>query len=264
MRIQPRNANQCGETLETVSYALQSINARLKPCVNQSTRSRENIRSQEHTRHVSPRRGTLGAGLSLTPNFSWVWRDQQHVPNCFNNLIHGYYEPVTVSRRGLGRTLRDLLLLSLSAVLIGTAFAGLKTGEAFPALSSFKLEGNLPDTGKAKVVMVDFWASWCEPCKQSFPVMEDLHRRYGKDGLVIIAVNVDENRADMEAFLKKNAVTFALLRDANQKLVERAGVATMPTSFLIDKDGRVRFLHNGFRGAETKKKYDEEIQSLLK
>jgi thiol-disulfide isomerase/thioredoxin len=131
-------------------------------------------------------------------------------------------------------------------------------------LASFKLEGKLPDTAKAKVVMVDFWASWCDPCKRSFPVMEELHQRYGKDGLVIIAVNVDEKRADMEAFLKKNAVSFAVLRDGNQKLVERAGVAAMPTSFLIDKDGKVRFLHNGFRGAETKKKYDEEIQSLLK
>ena len=112
--------------------------------------------------------------------------------------------------------------------------------------------------------MVDFWASWCEPCKQSFPVMEELHQRYSKDGLVIIAVNVDENRSDMEAFLKRNAVTFAVLRDANQKLVERTGVGTMPTSFLIDRDGKVRYLHNGFRGAETKKKYHEEIQSLLK
>jgi len=264
MRIQPRNANQRGETVETVSYALRSINTRLKPGVNESIPNRENIRSQEHTRQVASRRGTLGAGLSLTPNFSWVWRDQQHIPNCFNSLIHGSYEPVTVPRRRLGLALRDLLLLSLCALLVSTAFAGVKTGEAFPAMASFKLEGNLPDTGKAKVVMVDFWASWCEPCKQSFPVMEELHQHYSKDGLVIIAVNVDENRADMEAFLKKNAVTFAVLRDANQKLVERAGVATMPTSFLIDKDGKVRFLHNGFRGAETKKKYDEEIQSLLK
>src|SRR5262249_50969190 len=144
------------------------------------------------------------------------------------------------------------------------AFAGVKAGETFPELPSFKLEGKLPDTSKAKVVMIDFWASWCEPCKESFPVMEELHQRYNKDGLVIIAINVDENRGDMEAFLKKNSVTFAVVRDGSQKLVERTGVATMPASFLIDKDGKVRFLHNGFRGAETKKKYDEEIQSLLK
>jgi cytochrome c biogenesis protein CcmG, thiol:disulfide interchange protein DsbE len=112
--------------------------------------------------------------------------------------------------------------------------------------------------------MVDFWASWCEPCKQSFPVMEELHKRYGERGLVIVAINVDENRADMEAFIKKNTASFAVLRDPNQKLVEKAGIATMPSSFLIDREGKVRFAHTGFRGAETKKKYEEEIESLLK
>ena len=172
--------------------------------------------------------------------------------------------PVRTCRPGAGRAWRAALVLSVFVLGALTASAGVKTGEAFPDLSGFKLEGKLPDMVKAKAVLVDFWASWCEPCKQSFPVMEDLHQRYGKDGLVIIAINVDENRSDMEAFLKKNAVNFAVLRDAAQKLVERAGVATMPTSFLIDRDGKVRFLHNGFRGAETKKKYDEEIQSLLK
>ena len=172
--------------------------------------------------------------------------------------------PVEARRPGFGAALRNALVLWVCMCAIVTSFAGVKTGEAFPDLSGFKLEGKLPDTLKAKAVLVDFWASWCEPCKQSFPVMEDLHQRYGKDGLVIIAINVDESRADMEAFLKKNAVNFAVLRDAAQKLVERAGVATMPTSFLIDRGGKVRFLHNGYRGAETRKKYDEEIQSLLK
>ena len=155
-------------------------------------------------------------------------------------------------------------LLASIVILAANAFAGVKTGETFPDLTSFKLEGKLPETAKAKAIMVDFWASWCEPCKQSFPVMEDLHQRYAKEGLIIIAVNVDENRADMDEFLKKNAVTFAILRDAQQKLVERTGVATMPSSFLIDREGKVRFMHNGFRGTETKKKYDEEIQSMLK
>ena len=141
---------------------------------------------------------------------------------------------------------------------------GLKAGEAFPDLAGFKLEGKLPEAIKGKVVLVDFWASWCEPCKQSFPAMEDLHHRYGDRGLLIIAINVDENRPDMEAFLKKNNATFVVLRDPNQKLVEKTGIATMPSSFLLDREGKVRFAHTGFRGAETKKKYEEEIESLLK
>jgi thiol-disulfide isomerase/thioredoxin len=159
-----------------------------------------------------------------------------------------------------------LTLLTVLTLLASFAsFAGgIRTGEPFPELAAFKLEGKLPDSTKAKVVLVDFWASWCEPCKQSFPVMEEFHKRYGDRGLLIIAVNVDENRPDMEAFLKKNTATFTIVRDTNQKLVEKAGIATMPSPFLIDRAGKVRFVHTGFHGTETKKKYEEEIESLLK
>ena len=101
--------------------------------------------------------------------------------------------------------------------------------------------------------MIDFWASWCEPCKQSFPVMEELHKRYSVQGLVIIAINVDEKRPDMEAFLKKNTATFTVMRDPTKSSSRRPGIATIPSSFLIDRDGKVRFTHTGFRGAETRK-----------
>jgi thiol-disulfide isomerase/thioredoxin len=175
----------------------------------------------------------------------------------------------TVPKNPGGRPLFRLnvltLLIFLTVLTSLAAFAGgLRTGDPFPDLAAFKLEGKLPDSTKAKVVLVDFWASWCEPCKQSFPVMEEFHKRYGDRGLLIIAVNVDENRPDMEAFLKKNTATFTIVRDSNQKLVAKAGIATMPSSFLIDQDGKVRFAHTGFRGTETKKKYEEEIESLLK
>jgi thiol-disulfide isomerase/thioredoxin len=163
------------------------------------------------------------------------------------------------------RGVRIALFVILSAALLCIASAaGVKVGDTFPDLASFKLEGKLPEVMQGKVVLVDFWASWCEPCKASFPVMEDLHKKYGPQGLVLIAVNVDEKRTDMEVFLKKNAASFALVRDAGQKLVEKTGIATMPSSFLIDREGRVRFAHSGFRGEETKRKYEQEIESLLK
>jgi len=157
------------------------------------------------------------------------------------------------------------LSLFLTMIMFGTSMAaGIKAGDTFPDLSTFKLEGKLPDSTKGKVVLVDFWASWCGPCQKSFPAMEELHKRYGERGLVIIAVNVDEERNNMEEFLKKNAATFVVVRDGNQKLVERTGIASMPSSFLIDREGKVRFTHTGYLGAETKKKYEEEIEALLK
>lgn len=156
--------------------------------------------------------------------------------------------------------------LTLAALLAGTFFtaqAALKVGDTMPDLASFKLEGNLPEPLKGKVVIVDFWASWCLPCAESFPVMDELQKKYG-DRLVIIAVNVDEKAANMKKFLEKHPVSFTTVRDAGQKLVAAAEPATMPTSFILDGEGKVRFLHTGFHGKDTRKEYVTEIESLLK
>ncbi len=138
-----------------------------------------------------------------------------------------------------------------------------KVGDEFPALQQFKLEGPVPESLKGKVVLLDFWASWCSPCKASFPALNELQEKYGARGFAVVAVNVDEQRGDMEKFLKKNNATFTIVRDAAQKLVAAASVETMPTSFLLDAEGRVRFIHSGFHGDQTKAKYVSEIESLL-
>lgn len=154
--------------------------------------------------------------------------------------------------------------LVLAAASAGFGAEPIKVGDTFPDLGKFKLEGTLPADLKGKVVLVDFWASWCLPCKKSFPALDELRQRYGTNGFVVIAVNVDEKRADMEGFLKKTPAGFTVVRDAEQKLVATAGVETMPTSFLIDATGRVRFLHSGYAGDETKKEFIREIETLLK
>jgi len=147
---------------------------------------------------------------------------------------------------------------------IATAKAALKVGDPLPDLTGFKLEGPLPDSLKGKVVVLDFWASWCGPCAQSFPVMDELQKKYKDQGLVILAVSVDEKAAKMESFMKKNPVAFTVVRDAEHQLVAVAEPQTMPTSFIFDREGKVRFLHNGFHGATTQKEYVEQIESLLK
>ena len=124
---------------------------------------------------------------------------------------------------------KPALVLALGVGLCFSALASLKPGDALPDLTQLKLEGKLPDSLKGKVILLDFWASWCEPCKASFPVMEDLQKRFGSRGVVVIAVNVDEKAADMQEFLKKNAATFTVVRDAGQKLVAQTGISTMPS-----------------------------------
>jgi thiol-disulfide isomerase/thioredoxin len=110
---------------------------------------------------------------------------------------------------------------------------------------------------------VDFWASWCLPCAKSFPVLDELQKKYG-DKLVIVGVNVDEKAANMDTFLKKHPAGFTVVRDGEQKLVAVVSPETMPTSFILDGEGKVRFLHNGFHGEDTRKEYVSEIESLLK
>ncbi len=157
-----------------------------------------------------------------------------------------------------------LALGALCCTNLFSAHAGWSVGDTLPDLTAQQLVGKLPDSFKGKVVLVDFWASWCLPCAESFPVLEELHKKYSDQGLVILAVSTDEKRANMDKFLKKHVVTFSVVQDGAQKLVAQADANTMPRSFLVGRDGKIRFIHDGFRTHETKAQYIAEIESLLK
>jgi thiol-disulfide isomerase/thioredoxin len=155
------------------------------------------------------------------------------------------------------------LALGILASTTLAAEKGIKAGDSFPDLASFSLEGKLPDDLKGKVVLVDFWASWCGPCKDSFPVMEELQTRFGNKGLVVLAVNLDDDSATMNDFLKKHPVTFTVVRDAKKKLVSTVNIRSMPSSFVLAPDGKVASVHKGFRGQETRAHYFKEIEELI-
>jgi len=146
--------------------------------------------------------------------------------------------------------------------LVPSASAAWQEGSSLPELSDFGLEGNLPDL-KNKVILIDFWAAWCGPCRKSFPHLQSLHETYSGKGLVILGVSVDQTDKAMKKFLEANKVTFATVRDAAQKLVANAGVKAMPSSYLIDRKGNIRAVHIGFHGNETVEAYEKEIKQLL-
>lgn len=158
---------------------------------------------------------------------------------------------------------RKFIIVAALAAALAVQAAEIKVGDAFPALAQAGLEGELPKELKGKVVLVDFWASWCGPCKQSLPVLNELAERYSGRGLVVLGVSVDDTKAAMDQFLKKNAARFPMVRDAKQTLVAQVNVSSMPTSFILDAEGKVRFLHNGFHGDKTRAQYVREIESLL-
>lgn len=115
---------------------------------------------------------------------------------------------------------------------------------------------------EGRVVWVDFWASWCVPCRRSFPWLNSMHRKYGADGLQIIAVNVDKDRALADAFLAEVPAEFALRFDPAGALAKQYGVQAMPSSFLIDANGNVLATHAGFRTADAEE-YERAITDAL-
>ena len=138
-----------------------------------------------------------------------------------------------------------------------------KTGESFPVLGEYNLEGTLPDLS-GKVVVVDFWASWCGPCKEAFPTLKELHKKYGEKGLVIVAVSVDEDVDDMKKFVAKQKPEFVIVRDKTTKLASKLDLASIPTTFILDRKGNVVEVHNGFDKSRTPKEYEAAIERLLK
>jgi thiol-disulfide isomerase/thioredoxin len=139
-------------------------------------------------------------------------------------------------------------VLFLGGIAAGSRplWAGWKEVDPLPALTAFGLEGTVPNI-KGKVVYLDFWASWCAPCKASFPVLNRWQQQFGQKGFIVLGVSVDESVADMHRFLEKTPASFPIVRDASHKLVSVAAVNSMPTSFLVDRKGIIRHVHNGFR-----------------
>lgn len=115
---------------------------------------------------------------------------------------------------------------------------------------------------KGNVVYLDFWASWCGPCKKSFPWLNQMHKLYAKQGLVILAVNVDKEPELAEAFLNKIPAEFLVTYDRSGDLAKTYRIPGMPTSFLIGRDGEIKSAHQGFH-VDKKASYESQITTLL-
>lgn len=147
-----------------------------------------------------------------------------------------------------------LKLLGLAGASVFTAALGATAASAAPALDLSAYAG--------KVVYLDFWASWCQPCHESFPYMEQLKARYGKDGLVIIAVNLDHAKSRADAFLRQAGSDLDIVYDPDGKIAAQYQVRDMPTSVLIGRDGKVRYVYKGFHAEETRI-YSAQVGELV-
>ena len=115
---------------------------------------------------------------------------------------------------------------------------------------------------RGKVVFLNFWATWCPPCREEMPAMERLYQRYRDKGLVVVAVSIDSEMVVIPPFVKQNKLTFPIGHDPKMALAERYGVRALPSSFLIDRQGNLAALAIGPRAWDTKASY-AVIESLL-
>lgn len=116
---------------------------------------------------------------------------------------------------------------------------------------------------RGEVVMLNFWASWCGPCRQEMPHLEKIHKKYKRLGFTLLGVNVEENSTDAKNYLKDVKVTFPVLFDNTQKTSKLYDVSAMPTTILIDRNGNKRFIHKGYKpGYEND--YKKQIKKLLR
>ena len=149
--------------------------------------------------------------------------------------------------------------VSAAPVVVGQAAPELN----LPLLSQVAQPSTASLSGlRGKVVYLDFWASWCGPCRKSFPELEQIRQELGPRGFEVFAVNVDEFEADAQKFLADVPVSYLVVRDGAGTAPQTYGILGMPTGYLIDREGVVRLVHQGFR-AKDGEKLRVEISKLL-
>jgi len=148
--------------------------------------------------------------------------------------------------------LPNFALSVLLILMILTAAPFLSRAEN-PPDSLNSIQSLLPDSInlKDKVVYVDFWASWCGPCRYSFPWMKEMYDRYHSEGFEIVAVNVDKDHDAAMKFLENNGADFPIIYDSTGNLAKQYGLEAMPTSFVYDRSGHLVSQHLGFRQEEA-------------
>ena len=162
--------------------------------------------------------------------------------------------------------LKNLILGLTLSVLAATSLAssGL-TGQAAPdfALKSSSGENLRLSEYRGDVVMVNFWATWCGPCRQEMPLLDELYSRYERVGFSLLGVNIDDDSRKAMSMVSELGVSFPVLFDARKEVSKLYEVDAMPVTVLIDREGTIRYVHHGYKpGYEDK--YLDQIRSLLR
>ena len=153
-----------------------------------------------------------------------------------------------------------LRLSAICLAMIGAPAAwSLEVGAPAPELNAPGIKDAVSLASmRGKVVYVDFWASWCGPCKKSFPFMNALQTKYRAQGFEVLAVNLDAKRDDADKFLAEVPAQFTVAFDAKGDVAKRFDVKSMPSSYLVGRDGKIIAAHKGFKDEDR-----EELESRI-
>lgn len=157
---------------------------------------------------------------------------------------------------------------AVAALLAVTSLVGASSSASSSIAPSFALPSRSGDIVsldqlKGQVVMLNFWASWCGPCRQEMPLLDQMHKRYSSLGFTLLGVNVEANTQDAEKWLAQTPVTFPVLFDRQNKVSKLYDVSAMPSTVFIDRKGTVRYLHRGYKSGDESE-YLNQIRALLK
>jgi peroxiredoxin len=162
--------------------------------------------------------------------------------------------------------LRAFSVLVMTTLVASLAWAAQTLSGPAPGFSLQSRDGQQVSLAslKGKVVMVNFWATWCVPCRQEMPHLQALYDRYNSLGFELLAVNVEKNNAEgARKWLEETPVTFPVLFDPNNEVTKLYKVQTMPSTVLVARDGTMRFIHHGYKpGYESD--YQTQVRALLR
>lgn len=154
-----------------------------------------------------------------------------------------------------------LLVISLSSSLcLGKEINQAATDFTLKSLSGKNLKLS---EFRGQVILLNFWASWCGPCRQEMPILEEIHHRYKDLGFTVLGINVDEDIEKAKQQLEDTPVSFPILLDTQNLVSEAYKLEAMPTTILIDRDGTMRFLHKGYQPG-FEEHYKQEIKTLIR
>ncbi|HUO95658.1 MAG TPA: TlpA disulfide reductase family protein [Steroidobacteraceae bacterium] len=163
------------------------------------------------------------------------------------------------------KTLLPALALAAAASVSSTATAADPIGQPAPAFSLPLRGGSAPlglEKLRGQVVMVNFWASWCEPCRKEFPLLDQIYKKYKGAGFTLVGVNVEPEAKDAEGFIAKTPVTFPIVFDKDSAVSKLYHVSGMPTTVLIDRKGTLRWVHRSYVPGDENE-YLNQVRAML-